>query len=122
MPQVPERGMDAAVEVMMSIPQDDCGVFNDQSNSNHSVDSAIWWCAHSGQPRQWKCCRAAPGDSTFSQSQSQLDASRINAAKGKGRAAHQSIQSGGTASPRADGYGSMNTAEKEAYKSGFRGE
>ena len=65
---------------------------------------------------------AAPGYSTFSQSQSQLDASRINAAKGKGRAAHQSIQSGGTASPRADGYGSMNTAEKEAYKSGFRGE
>ena len=41
--QVPERRMDAAVEVVMSIPQDDCGVFNDQPNSNHSVDSAIWW-------------------------------------------------------------------------------
>ena len=122
MPQVPEQGMDAAVEVMMSIPQDDCGVFNDQSNSNHSVDSAIWWCAHSGQPRQWKCCRGRTRLLHFQLEPSQQDASRINTAKGKGRAAHQSIQSGGSASPRADGYGSMNTAEKEAYKSGFRGE
>ena len=122
MPQVPERGMDAAFEVMMSIPQDDCGVFNDQSNSNHSVDSAIWWCTHSGQPRQWKCCRGRTRLLHFQLEPSQQDASRINTAKGKGRAAHQSIQSGGSASPRADGYGSMNTAEKEAYKSGFRGE
>ena len=62
------------------------------------------------------------GYATFGQSQSQQEASRVNAAQAKGRAAHQSIQSGGYASPRADGYGSMNTAEKEAYKSGFRGE
>ena len=67
--------------------------------------------------------QAAPnGYATFGQSESQQETSRINTAKEKGQAAYQSIQSGGSASPRADGYGSMNSAEKEAYKSGFRGE
>ena len=67
--------------------------------------------------------QAAPnGYATFGQSESQQETSRINTAKEKGQAAYQSIQSGGSASPRADGYGSMNPAEKEAYKSGFRGE
>ena len=67
--------------------------------------------------------QAAPnGYATFGQSESQQENSRVNAAKEKGQAAYQSIQSGGSASPRADGYGSMNPAEREAYKSGFRGE
>ena len=67
--------------------------------------------------------QAAPnGYATFGQSESQQQTSRVNAAKQKGQAAYQSVQSGGSASPRADGYGSMNPAEKEAYKSGFRGE
>jgi hypothetical protein len=67
--------------------------------------------------------QAAPnGYATFGQSESQQETSRANAAKEKGQAAYQSIQSGGSASPRADGYGSMNPAEREAYKSGFRGE
>ena len=67
--------------------------------------------------------QAGPNDyATFGQSESQQESSRINAAKKQGQAAYQSIQSGGSASPRADGYGSMNAAEKEAYKSGFRGE
>ena len=66
--------------------------------------------------------QAAPNDyATFGQSESQQETSRVNAAKEKGQAAYQAIQSGGSASPRADGYGSMNPAEKEAYKSGFRG-
>ena len=62
------------------------------------------------------------GYATFGKSESQQESSLVNEAKEKGQAAYQSIQSGGSASPKADGYGSMNPAEKEAYKSGWRGE
>ena len=65
---------------------------------------------------------AAPGYSTFHKSEVQQVIENQNAAKAKGRAAHQSIQSGGSASPKKDGYGSMSPGEKEAYKAGFRGE
>ena len=69
---------------------------------------------------------AAPGYSTFRKSEVEQVKERQNgdnaAAKAKGQAAHQSIQSGGSASPTKDGYGGMNKGEKEAYKAGFRGE
>ena len=69
---------------------------------------------------------AAPGYSTFFKSEVEQVKERQDAdiatAKAKGQAAHQSIQKGGWASPKKDGYGSMTKAQKEAYKAGFRGE
>ena len=69
---------------------------------------------------------AAPGYSTFRKSEVEQVKENQNAgnaaAYNKGRKAHQSIQSGGSASPKKDGYGSMTKGEKEAYKAGFRGE
>lgn len=69
---------------------------------------------------------AAPGYSTFRKSEVEQVKERQDAdiatAKAKGQAAHQSIQEGGWASPKKDGYGSMTKAQKEAYKAGYRGE
>lgn len=50
------------------------------------------------------------------------DAQDRKRAYDKGKAAHQSIQSGGSASPKKDGYAGMMPHEKEAYKKGYRGE
>ncbi len=125
--QVPERGMDAAVKVAIVTPQNNC-VF---SMSNRIQTTALTVLSGgvlilaslvSSNPAE-----AKPGYSRWgSDSERQQEIQRQNAdnaaAKAKGQAAHQSIQSGGSASPTKDGYGGMNKGEKEAYKAGFRGE
>ena len=123
----PERGMDAAVEVVIFTPQNNC-VF---SMSNRIQTTALTVLSGGAvilaRLMGGTAAEAAPGYSHhFSHSERQQEIQRQNAdnaaAKAKGQAAHQSIQSGGSASPTKDGYGGMNKGEKEAYKAGFRGE
>jgi len=114
--------MDAAVEVVIFTPQNNC-VF---SMSNLIQTTALTVLSGGvltlASLVSGNVAEAHGYTSGTYQSETEQVKEIQNRARDKGRAAHQSIQSGGSASPTKDGYGSMSKGEKEAYKAGFRGE